>query len=336
MASIRCRGGVYQARVVRKGHAPQVKSFTTQPEAEAWASGVEALLASGVALGAPQSAPSGLPTGLRPALSFAQALARYEREVSAGKRGAVQERYRIRHLSTSTLGPRQLATLRSLDFAQFRDTRLKSVAANTVRLELALISHLYETARREWGFEGLQNPVKDIRKPKLPGGRTQGLSASDLERLRPHCSRKLWAIAQFAIETAMRRGEIVGLVWEDVQVSRRCALLRETKNGEMRTVPLSSRALACLATMRELEGHSRGRVFNLETADSVTRAFATACHAAGIRNVRFHDLRHEAVSRLFERGLTLPEVATISGHKTWAMLRRYTHLSAETLASKLG
>ena len=137
-----------------------------------------------------------------------------------------------------------------------------------------------------------------------------------------------------AIETGMRLGELLGLEWSRLKLDTKVAYLPITKNGEPRSVPLSSRAIETLAPIpRSLHNH---RVFwTWSRSDSVENAWKRAVANAGITGLRFHDLRHEATSRFFERGLSLPEVASITGHKTWQMLRRYTHLKAEDLATKL-
>jgi integrase len=136
-----------------------------------------------------------------------------------------------------------------------------------------------------------------------------------------------------ALETAMRQGELVNLRWEHVHLARRIAHLPDTKNGEPRTVPLSTAALKIL---RSLPRSLTGQVFVGLTSEAVKRAFARAVRRAGIDDLHFHDLRHEATSALFERGLNIMEVASITGHKDLRMLRRYTHLRAEDLAKKLG
>jgi integrase len=130
----------------------------------------------------------------------------------------------------------------------------------------------------------------------------------------------------------MRRGELVNLHWNDTDFIRRVALLKDTKNGESRTVPLSSTAIQIL---QNLPRRIDGRVFGMQ-ADSVTKAFERACRRAGVVGLRLHDLRREGVTRLFERGWSIPDVACVSGHKTWSQLQRYTALKVEDLARKLG
>jgi integrase len=137
-----------------------------------------------------------------------------------------------------------------------------------------------------------------------------------------------------AIETAMRRGELVDLLWHNVDLDKRVAHLPTTKNGESRDVPLSQRATATLKALSVDRG-DRKRVFPL-SGNGVRLAWEHLRVRAGCPDLHFHDLRHEAVSRLFERGLNLVEVAAISGHKELKMLQRYTHLRAADLVSRLG
>src|SRR5262249_15605795 len=136
----------------------------------------------------------------------------------------------------------------------------------------------------------------------------------------------------FAIETGLRRGELNRARWGHIDVERRVMVIPESKNGHRRTVPLSMQAVAILA--RAGQGSGDDLVFGLK-AESMTQSFRRACRRAGIEDLRLHDLRHEATSRLFEKGLSVMEVATITGHKTLQMLKRYTHLKAVDLVAKL-
>ena len=140
-------------------------------------------------------------------------------------------------------------------------------------------------------------------------------------------------MARLAIATGMRRGEIVKLHWRDINIQNRTALLRETKNGEDRVIPLSPTAINILQEQAAQIG-ALGRVFNT-TGSALQQAWVRVLKRAEINNLHFHDLRHEAISRFFEKGLSVPEVALISGHKTPAMLFRYTHLKPEAIAEKM-
>jgi integrase len=191
-------------------------------------------------------------------------------------------------------------------------------------------------ARKEWGIYIL-NPVRDIKLP--PGGRPRDrrLQAGGEARLFAACrearNRWLLPLVQLALETAMRQGELLRLHWEYIDLNRRTAHLPDTKNGEARTVPLSSTAIAVL---RALPRTLHGDVFRGVTTEAVKRSYMRATRRACIKDLRFHDLRHEATTRLFEKGLNIMEVASVTGHKDLRMLRRYTHLKAEDLARKLG
>lgn len=143
---------------------------------------------------------------------------------------------------------------------------------------------------------------------------------------------ELYALISLAIETAMRQGEILNLKWDNIDLRRRVAKLDETKNGTKRDVPLSIRARDVLI---KLEPQLSGPVFTY-TSSGFKTTWAVMCRRLGIEDLHFHDLRHEAISRFFELGtMDLMEVAAISGHKSLAMLKRYTHLKAHKLVHKL-
>ncbi len=268
-------------------------------------------------------------------LSLSDALDRYEQEISSLKKGYRQERKRIRAWKSHPLSSLSLASIRRSDIATFRNDRIKAgLSSNTVRLDLAVLSHLYEIARLEWGMESLQNPVKSIRLPPVPEGRDRRLEPGELEKLLNVCSDEMAQIVRFAIETAMRRGEILSMDWENVHLEKRVVLLPETKNGKRRAVPLSLEATSILGKRSHKPLEKNGKVWSFNP-DVVSRNFAQACRKAELSGLRFHDLRHEATSRLFEKGLTVMQVATITGHKTLQMLNRYTHLRAEDLVRLL-
>lgn len=204
-----------------------------------------------------------------------------------------------------------------------------------------VISHLFEVARKEWGIQ-IHNPVRDIKLPRHANARTRRLEVEDHddgseeERLLNACrdarNPYLLPIVKLALETAMRRGELLSLRWKHIDLKRRVAFLPDTKIGETRSVPLSSVAIRVLS---DIPRGKQDEVFRGLTGEAVKHAYVRAVRRAGIENLRFHDLRHEATTRLFEKGLNIMEVASITGHKDLWMLRRYTHLKAEDLARKL-
>ena len=324
MATFRKRSGSWQALVKKKGFGQIGRTFDTKGEAEAWAKIIEAEMVRGVYFSRKEAE----------ATTLSEALDRYEREISSVKKGHLQEKKRIRSWKAHPLAKRFLATIQGKDIAAWRDTRIKSgSSANTVRLDLAIISHLFEIARKEWGMEGLHNPVKSIRMPSPPAGRDRRLHPGELEKLLECLSEEMNQVVRFALETAMRRGELAGMTWDMVDLKKRTITLPDTKNGQKRIVPLSSVAVAILKerlSTRRIDG----KVWDVGP-DTISQDFAKACQKAGISGLHFHDLRHEATSRFFEKGLNPMQVAAITGHKTLQMLKRYTHLKAEDLAELL-
>lgn len=221
--------------------------------------------------------------------------------------------------------------------ASQREERLRQVAAGTVIREFACISSIINHARREWGIS-ISNPVPLVRKPKTPRGRDRLLTTQELSRLldalAPRDRRRIWMkpLVEFALETAMRRGELLTLRWKDIDFDQRTATLDMTKNGEKRVVPLSSSAIALL---QALPRSVTGRIFPMQGA-AVSKAWDRAVVRANLRDVHFHDLRHMAITKMASKLPNVIELAAVFGHKSLAMLKRYYHPNAAELAKKLG
>ena len=330
MAHIRKRNGRYQARIKKQRQPEVARTFDTKAEALAWSRSIEGAIPRGENY-------SFLAESER--LTLYAALERYLKEVSIFKKSHRQEKARIARWQKSELAAKPLGLIRGPDIAGYRDWRAAQKAgANTIRLELALLSHLFEVARKEWGLDHIINPVKLVRRLRLPRGRDRRLRSAEetatlLTACEIHGGPILLALVKVAIETAMRRSELASLRWDNVNLVARTAHLIETKNGDSRTVPLSSIAIT---TLQGLPGdHKSGLVFGV-TPDWITKRFIHCRHKSGIQGLAFHDLRHEATSRLFEKGLSMMEVSSVTGHKSLQMLKRYTHLKASELALKLG
>ncbi|CAN7509919.1 site-specific integrase [Variovorax sp. LjRoot290] len=263
---------------------------------------------------------------------------RYLQEVTPVKKGAIQESYHMRPLMRSKLAAYTPATLTPQAVREWRDERLRTACGTTVNRQLNLLHHVIEFARKEWGI-GSGNPVSDVSRPKNNRARDRRLSQGEEERLLLACddSRRgyLRDVVTLAIETGMRQAELLGLRWELIDLEKATARLVDTKNGEDRTVPLSKAAVALL-TKRKPEGEGNGTVWPGITTEAVKQAFQRARDRAGLEDFHFHDLRHEATSRFFEKGLNMMEAASVTGHKDLRMLKRYTHLDASKLALKLG
>ena len=323
MASFRKRGDKWQARVHRKDHSPVVQSFNTKADAVKWARHTESQLDLGTL--APKAA-------MQPLMRIVD---RYLAEVTPTKKGSKQELNRGRQIARTSLGSMQLDKITSEAVSKYRDGRLSEVSNNTVRLELAFISVVFEQCAKEWSYK-VANPVKQIRIPKPGKPRQRRLGPGEEEALLAACAASsatyLHSLLVLAIETGMRFGELVSITWDNVDFDARTIHLPDTKNGHPRTVPLSARALRAIRTVPS--GYE-GRVF-MGKPGSIRAAFGAALKRSRVgSDLRFHDLRHEAVTRLFEKGLNPIEVGMISGHRSLSMLQRYTHLRPEGLLSRL-
>ena len=165
-------------------------------------------------------------------------------------------------------------------------------------------------------MEGLRTPAKDVRKPKQPAGRDRRLRLGEEDKLLKSAPQKLKPLIVLGLETDMRLGELINLQWGNINLARRIAHLPETKNDSSRTVPLSSRAIA---EFRSPPRRLDGQIFDY-SSNAASIAFSDLVKKQEIENLRFHDLRHEATSRLFEKGLNPMEASSITGHKTLQML----------------
>lgn len=261
MAYYEKRGNSWRAQIRRKGYPELNATFDTKAEAQRWAAEIEGDM----------SRARFVDTREAESTTLTEALTRYVNEVSEAKKGSAQEKVRAKKWQKSEWGNKSLAAIRSSDMAAYRDAELKAGKSTaTVRLNLALISHLYTVASKDWGIQGLKNPCTAIRMPKGSKQRERRPTTAELKALYKHAGEinaELPVIIELAVETAMRRSELVMLRKDQV----------------------------------------RGRVAFLEDT-----------------------------SRMFERGLAMMEVASITGHRPLSVLRRYTHLCPNDLAEKLG
>ena len=327
MASIRFRSNTWQVRVSRKGEQSLVKTFQSKEDAERWARSVEVEWDRGTYTNLHQAQKT----------TFGELIERYLREVTPLMRGAGADTIRLKAIMRRPIAKENMATLTSAKIAKYRDQRLQEIKPSTVVRELAYFSSIINHARKEWGLN-TPNPVLGIRKPAQPQGRNRVLSYDEerilLEACIPKANRNIYTrpFVILAIETAMRRGEILSLRWEDINYQTRTAYLALTKNGESRRVPLSTRAIE---TLQSLPRSIDGRVLPINFAALETN-FKRARDRAGLVDLRIHDLRHTAATRLSEKLPNLLELSAVTGHKSLAMLKRYYHPNAEQLAMKLG
>jgi len=328
MASIRNRQGKWQVRIIRKGFAPITKSFIAKQDAERWSRQIEAEIDKG----------SYTNIALAERTLFKDVIERYIQEVTLKTRSMREDTYRLKALARHPIGKLRMTALTPNKVAQYRDERLRLVSSGAVIRELSYFSSIINHARREWGIN-MTNPIPFVKKPPSPQGRNRILTEEELGRLfaalKPQIkSSNHWILplTKFALESAMRRGEILGLRWEHIDLQKRTAFIPLTKNGMSRLVPLSTAALEIL---QKLPRNLDGRVFPV-TPFTLSAAIDRARIKANLSDFHFHDLRHMAITRLAEKLPNLIELSAVSGHKSLAMLKRYYHPDPEKLAQKLG
>lgn len=330
----------WKAVIRKRGWPTTVKTFRTKRDAQDWARRTEDDMVRGAYID----------RALSESTTLKSAMKRYLAEVSPTKSAGTQRRETVRAKPLlEKLGDYSLVAVTPELVAKYRDHRLDArKSGNTVRLELALLSHLFTVAIQEWGMGLVYNPVSAVRKPSAGSGRNRRLNADEERALLAACDKatnpNLGWMVRLAIYTGMRAGEIQSLRRNQVDVIRRVIRLNQTKNGSARTVPLGKQAVEVIeeAFANPIRPMDTDLIFWGEPGQDGTRspyeynpAWRRALKRAGIVDLRFHDLRHEAVSRLVEAGLGDQEVAAISGHKSMQMLRRYTHLRAEDLVERL-
>lgn len=328
MANFRKRNGKWQAQVRRQGHRSTTKSFIQRRDAETWARQMESALDKQALPVNPQRVRS---------LTLGALVERYAAEVTPHKRSAYAEQSRIRVLRQDEIYGVSLALLTPLDIAAFLRRRMKSVCGETARKDGKLLRHIIEVARRNWDVPLMSNPAASVVLPSPSMPRTRRLSGAERQRiakaLQANRSPLLGYAIDLAIETGMRRGEILSVRWEDLSCDGNVLTIPLTKTDIPRTIPLSPSAKSVLDSIRSL-GIGSQRILPL-SPNALRLSWERMKRRARIEGLRFHDLRHEAISRFFEIGLSVPEVALISGHRDLRMLFRYTHLRPEDVARKL-
>lgn len=320
MATFRKRNNKWQARIQLASGPTQARTFLRLTEAKRWARQLETAYQHGLFRTQPES------------ITLNKAFQRYLKDVNAHKKRPKIEGYRIKAWMNSTLSEQFLEHIKTFHLASWRDEKIRQgFQPNTIRLHLAVMSHLYTIAKSDWGYEELINPVTNLSRPKLPKVRETRITDQDITLIINNTTSPLLpSMIQLALFTGMRRSELVKLQWADVHWDKQYIHVKDTKNGEERFIPLIDKSAVVLKHIHKIND----RVFNI-TEHAVTVAFTRAIKRSQLTHMSFHTLRHEAITRFFEMGLTIPEVASISGHKSWSMLRRYTHLQSQTLINKL-
>ena len=325
MATIRKRGNKYHVQIRLSGSPSTTKSFNTKKDAQAWARQMEIK----------HDQNDLLPNrNCLKHIPLSELVVRYLDEVVSRKRCGQTDAITLNAFLKHSITQTPLSEITKADFAKYRDDRLKMIKASTLKRELNPLRHMFEIAKTEWNIPLKENPLDKLKLNAPDNKRQRRLQAGEYDRLikaaRTRQNPWIEKLIIFAIETAMRRGEIFALRWGDVNLERRCVTILESKNGHSRTIPLTPKAHDLLQGLEREDD----RVFPV-TKNALKMAWGRMMTLAGIEDLRFHDLRHEAVSRFFEMGLTVPEVASISGHKDMKMLMRYAHANEAVVLEKL-
>lgn len=348
MATFQARSNGNITAKIRRHGITKSETFSTRADAEAWARRVESEIERGLwhdTSEAERTTIADLCKDYR-----TRVLPKLAGRGNSSALNIIEER----------LGKIVLAKLTPRQITDFRDWRLSAVSSESVRKEMGVLSKMIDLASMEWGFTILSNPCKQVKRPSPGRARDRRLLPGEQERIEAalkQCrSPYMLPLFRLALETAARQGELISIRRPHVDKQRRLVMLYETKNGEDRATPLSSTALAILEGLpSKLKDDrvfpiSQGLVVQAwgHAIQRARRDYEKELRKAGMKedviaadplllDLTFHDLRHEALSRLAERGdLSVIELASISGHKTLQMLKRYTHLQAENLAKKLG
>jgi len=324
MATIRKKRDKWAVSIRRSFHKPLFKSFASKQDAERWAVKTERL----IEIGQYQDMSEADKTTLQ------MLLERYEREVSSKKRTKADKQY-IKNILKHKFVTKVLTHINSSDIAAFRDERLKTITGSSVNRELSVISDCIKKAMTEWQCYIAENPVKPRLRCEENPRRVRRLEPGEYEKLMSSCkmNRAFWCpIIDFAIHTAMRRGELLEITWDMIHMDLKYITLPEqiTKTKRVRNVPLQPNALEVL---RKLPRSLNGRVFPIGIKN-FERSWTAICKRSGVKGLRFHDLKREAISRLFEKGLSVSEVQLFCGNSL-SSLSVYTQHNSTTLAKKL-
>lgn len=325
----------WQAKIRRRGFPVQSRTFESRKVAEDWGKVIEAEMIRGVHVDRTKAERT----------TLGQVIENYNQRVAPTHKGGEAEILRLNRFirEEPALCAYSLANLKTAHFEDFMQRRLDEVSPGTVKRELGLLHSVIEAVRKAYGM--VENPISDVRRPQVNDARDVRLHPGDEDRLLAaiQTSRNPWLrpAVILAVETAMRRSELLALRWNDIDFDQLKAHVRESKTDDKRRdrqqgreVPLSPRAYDLLWELGSSDRTEGGRVLGT-TAEGLKQAFERARTRANMEHLNFHDLRHEATSRLVERGWGILEIAAVTGHADLQMLKRYTNLRAHDLARKL-
>ena len=322
MGCVRKRGKTWNAQIRISGWRSFTKTFKTKLDATEWVVNFEKELHS-----------KPIPEKDIKNLKLKDLFNKYKSEILPKLKSYKIVSYKLTVLSRCWIGDIVVVNLTKRHLEQFCEDRKLKVRDGTIKSELMLIKRIFKIAIDQWSYGIPFDAFNGLEIPSPHKPRTRRASKEELSTLIFHAEKQrnkyICTIIQFAVETGMRRSEILKLTWNDVNLETRIATLYDTKNGDDRHIPLTKTAIQLLSNLTQ----SSEFIFPI-SANCLRLAWERCRNKSNIKGLRFHDLRHEAVSRFFEMGLSIPEVALISGHKDVRQLFRYTHLKPENLIAK--
>jgi len=267
-------------------------------------------------------------------ISLGELITRYRDEITPHKKGRDTEKYKLNFILRHKIAKVKLLSLKAKHIIDFKKDISEGRAPSTINKYIHYMYTVWEVAKLNWDIAlPYRNPCELVKKEKVKDKIDRILSIEEYQDLLQACTKSnldfLSEIVEFAYITAMRFGEITKLKTSNINFEKSTALLIDTKNGETRLVPLTSRALEICQKFR-----FREKLFDINR-DKFRHYFEQACFRAKVKNFRFHDLRACAITNLFLNGWSIAEVSVVSGHKTWSELKRYTRIQPDTLVSKI-
>lgn len=328
----------YRVKVRLKGYPVQSATFERLTDAKKWASSTESAIKEG----------RHFKTGEAKRHTLAELIDRYIRDVMPTKPKSAYDQTQQLTWWRDQLGSYTLADVTPSLIAEYRDKLAGGVTVRgtqrspaTVNRYLAALSHAYTIAVTEWEWLD-DSPMRKVRKPTESRGRVRFLTDDERPRLLKACKESsnpyLYTVVVIALSTGMRKEEIMGLSWDDVDLNKGRAVLHETKNGERRAIAMTGHALELLKELGKVRRIDSRLIFpSKEIAPQkpmdLRTPWETAVKKADLIDFKFHDLRHSAASYLAMNGASLAEIAEVLGHKTLQMVKRYAHLSEGHTAS---
>lgn len=323
------KGLRYRAQVRRKGHPQQSENFGRKKDAEAWIRKIESELDKGKFLFDSKAKKR----------TVSDLLDRYEEDILPGKKSARDQsqqlevwRELIGHESLLTLSPATLMEART-KLSKRKNRYGKLVSNSTVNRYLAALSHVLTVAETTYSWIA-QNPMKKVPKLKEPQGRVRALCEEEIAQLLSACKETgnavLELVVLIALTSGMRKGEVLGLRWDDILFEKGLAIIQDPKNGERRSAILLPVVVEELKKRKEAITSPEGLIFpNRKGTGPVDlkKPWARAVNKANLKDFRFHDLRHTAATLIANGGGSVPQIATVLGHKSFRMASRYAHLT---------